>query len=114
MAMHTHKRYMLDENEKAVKVDQDITGANSNRLTFRDNGTLQELSNYSETKEDWRNKSEYTYTVNEDKIYLNEPNGKLVTVLTVVSINDTRFVYNGFLQGKTNQPYQATFIKMKK
>ena len=106
--------YMLDENEKAVKVDQDITGANSNRLTFRDNGTLQELSNYSETKEDWRNKSEYTYTVNEDKIYLNEPNGKLVTVLTVVSINDTRFVYNGFLQGKTNQPYQATFIKMKK
>ncbi len=106
--------YILDEKENAVKVDKDITGVNSDRITFRDNGTLLWLSSYSETKKDWSNKDEFDYTVNEDKIYLNVPNGKLETTLTVVSISDTRIVFNGFLQNDTNHPYQATFIKMKK
>ena len=105
--------YIFDKNERVVEVDKDIMGEDSERFIFKDDGTCQYLSAYSEITKDWSDKETYKYDINENKIYFHTLIGVLESAYTVISINGNSAIVEHNLDNDPQHPQRITLIKVR-
>lgn len=105
--------YWYDDttDETIIKIDEDVTEENMERLQFTASGMCMHYRYYSLTGT-WLHDDTGYYAVQDDKIVISDEDGEYIGYYKVISLSGEQMVIESYLDEGTQYPFRITLKRV--